>query len=43
MENFVAVRPPDAVESIIASSGFNPPVRLCQTLLIHAWHSRRRA
>jgi tRNA (cmo5U34)-methyltransferase len=42
MESFVAVQQPEAVEAIIASAGFDAPVRFCQTLLIHAWYARRR-
>ena len=37
----VAVLPPQEVESIIASSGFDTPVLFFQTLLIHAWYSKR--
>jgi tRNA (cmo5U34)-methyltransferase len=37
----VAVLPPQEVESIVASSGFNPPVLFFQTLLIHAWYAKR--
>jgi len=37
----VAVLPPHEVASIIASSGFEPPVLFLQTLLIHAWYARR--
>lgn len=37
----VAVLPPQEVESIIASAGFDPPVLFFQNLLIHAWYSRR--
>lgn len=36
-----AVLPPHEVESIIASSGFDPPVLFFQTLLIQAWYARR--
>lgn len=36
-----AVLPPQDVESIIASSGHNTPVLFFQTLLIHAWYSKR--
>lgn len=36
-----AVLPPQEVESIIASSGFDTPVLFCQTLLIHAWYTKR--
>jgi tRNA (cmo5U34)-methyltransferase len=39
----VAMLPPQEVESIIASSGFDAPVMFLQTLLIHAWYSRRSA
>lgn len=39
----VAILPPKEVESIIASSGFDAPVLLFQTLLIHAWYARRTA
>jgi len=37
----VAVLPPREVESMIASGGFDAPVLFFQTLLIHAWYSRR--
>ncbi|WP_407892231.1 class I SAM-dependent methyltransferase [Scytonema sp. NUACC26] len=37
----VAILPPQEVESIIVSSGFNPPVLFFQTLLIHAWYAKR--
>jgi tRNA (cmo5U34)-methyltransferase len=37
----VAVLPPQEVESIIASSGFAPPVLFFQTFLIHAWYAKR--
>lgn len=36
-----AVLPPHEVASIIASSGFDPPVLFLQTLFIHAWYARR--
>jgi len=39
----VAVLPPQEVESIIASSGFDTPVLFLQTLLIHAWYANRTA
>jgi tRNA (cmo5U34)-methyltransferase len=39
----VAVLPPQEVESIIASSGFDTPVLFLQTLLIHAWYANRIA
>jgi tRNA (cmo5U34)-methyltransferase len=37
----IAVLPPQEVESIIASSGFAPPVLFFQTFLIHAWYAKR--
>ncbi|MBV9386532.1 MAG: class I SAM-dependent methyltransferase [Chroococcidiopsidaceae cyanobacterium CP_BM_ER_R8_30] len=37
----LAVLPPQEVESIIASSGFDLPVLFYQTLLIHAWYAKR--
>ncbi len=37
----IAMLPPQEVESIIASSGFDSPVLFFQTLLIHAWYARR--
>lgn len=37
----VAILPPQEVESIIASSGFDAPVLFCQTGLIHAWYAKR--
>jgi tRNA (cmo5U34)-methyltransferase len=37
----VAVLPPQEVESIIASSGFDPPVLFFQTFLMHAWYAKR--
>lgn len=37
----VAVLPPQEVEAMIASSGFNPPVLFFQTFLVHAWYARR--
>jgi tRNA (cmo5U34)-methyltransferase len=37
----VAVLPPQEVESIIVSSGFEPPVLFFQTLLIRAWYTQR--
>lgn len=36
----VAIVPPQEIESIISSSGFDTPVLFFQTLLIHAWYSR---
>ncbi len=38
-----ALLPPHQVESIIASSGFDTPVLFFQTLLIHAWYTKRTA
>ncbi|MDL5055821.1 class I SAM-dependent methyltransferase [Oscillatoria laete-virens NRMC-F 0139] len=37
----VAILPPHEVESIIGSSGFEPPVLFMQTLFIHAWYTRK--
>jgi tRNA (cmo5U34)-methyltransferase len=37
-----AVLPPQEVEAIIESSGFNSPVQFYQNLLIRAWYSRRQ-
>jgi tRNA (cmo5U34)-methyltransferase len=37
----VALLPPQTVESIIASSGFDSPVLFFQTLLVRAWYARR--
>ena len=37
----VALLPPEEVASIISASGFDEPVLFAQTLLIHAWYSRR--
>jgi tRNA (cmo5U34)-methyltransferase len=37
----IAVLPPQEVESIIASSGFDLPVLFFQTLLIHAWYAKK--
>lgn len=39
----VAIRPPQRVEAIIASAGFEAPVPFFQAGLIHAWYSRRLA
>ena len=36
----IAVLPPQEVESIIASSGFETPVLFYQSLLIHAWYAK---
>ena len=40
LANHVAVAPPLEVEAIIAEGGFDAPVLVCQTLLIHTWHAR---
>lgn len=40
-ERDVAILPPDAVEALIASAGFDAPVRLYQAGLIHGWCARR--
>jgi tRNA (cmo5U34)-methyltransferase len=37
----VAVLPPTAVASIIAAGGFDAPVLCFQSLLMHAWYTRR--
>lgn len=37
----VALLSPPAVEAIITSSGFESPVLFFQSLLVHAWYSRR--
>jgi tRNA (cmo5U34)-methyltransferase len=37
----VAVLPPSEVASIIAAGGFDSPVLFFQTLLMHAWYTRR--
>ncbi|MBW4685493.1 MAG: class I SAM-dependent methyltransferase [Komarekiella atlantica HA4396-MV6] len=39
----VAVLPPQEVEAIIASSGFDTPVLFYQVSLIHAWYAKRTA
>lgn len=41
LRDHVAVVPPCEVEAIIAESGFDAPVLVCQTLLIHMWHARK--
>lgn len=41
LKNHVAVVPPGEVESIITEGGFDAPVLVCQTLMIHMWHARR--
>jgi tRNA (cmo5U34)-methyltransferase len=37
----IAILPPQEVEAMIASSGFNTPVLFFQTFLIHAWYAKR--
>ncbi len=37
----VAVLPTAEIESIVASGGFETPVLFLQTLLIHAWYTRK--
>jgi tRNA (cmo5U34)-methyltransferase len=37
----VALLPTQQVESIIASGGFEAPLQFLQTMLIHAWYSKR--
>ncbi len=37
----VATLPPQEVESILASSGFEAPILFLQALLIHAWYAKR--
>lgn len=37
----VAFLPPEQVEGLIASAGFEPPARVYQGALIHAWVARR--
>lgn len=37
----VAVVPPHDVERLITDAGFDPPVQCLQTLLLHAWCTRR--
>lgn len=39
----VAVLPPDEVAAIVASGGFDEPVRCFQSILIHGWLARRTA
>ena len=36
-----AVLPPREVEAIIRAGGFDPPILFFQSLLIHAWSSKR--
>lgn len=37
----VAVVPPAAIEGSLRSSGFSQPIHFFQSLLIHAWYSRK--
>lgn len=37
-----ATLPPAGVAALIAASGFEPPTLFLQTLMIHAWYTRRR-
>jgi tRNA (cmo5U34)-methyltransferase len=37
----VAILPPQEVEAMIASSGFDTPVLFFQTFLVHAWYAKR--
>jgi tRNA (cmo5U34)-methyltransferase len=37
----VAMLPPQEVEAIITSSGFDSPVLFFQTFLVHAWYAKR--
>ena len=37
----IAILPPQEVEAMIASSGFDTPVLFFQTFLIHAWYAKR--
>ncbi len=37
----VAVIPPDTFATLLTESGFEKPLSICQTLLIHTWHARR--
>lgn len=39
----VALATPDAIETLIAEAGFEPPVRICQAALIHGWSARKAA
>jgi len=40
-QNQVAVLPPSEIEAIIQSGGFEKPILFSQTLLIHAWYSKK--
>ncbi len=37
----VAVVPPATLATLLTESGFEQPLSICQTLLIHTWHARR--
>jgi tRNA (cmo5U34)-methyltransferase len=37
----VALLPPDEVGEVVASGGFDTPIRFLQTGLIHAWFAKR--
>jgi tRNA (cmo5U34)-methyltransferase len=37
----VAILPPQEVEAMIASSGFDTPILFFQTFLVHAWYAKR--
>ncbi|MBL7646914.1 MAG: class I SAM-dependent methyltransferase [Candidatus Hydrogenedentes bacterium] len=41
LKEHVAVAPPKEVADIITEGGFDTPTLVCQTLLIHMWHSRK--
>ncbi|RYG73433.1 class I SAM-dependent methyltransferase [bacterium] len=42
-EKFVALLPPQRMEELLRSSGFESPLQILQTVLIYAWFSRRGA
>jgi tRNA (cmo5U34)-methyltransferase len=41
LNEHVAVVPPAAIERHLQASGFSQPVEFFQSLLIHAWYSRK--
>src|SRR5690606_38346630 len=41
LKEHVAVVPPAAIERHLETSGFSQPVQFFQSLLIHAWYSRK--
>ena len=43
LDENVAVCAPEQIEGLLATAGFETPVRFFQTLLIHAWFARRGA